>query len=118
MGESEGHEETSGPSGSARSESQPESPVRPRLRSSRRRSSSRSSASRGRRGLRAVYFALASIWGCLAGTGMLVAGLSALDRPLRLDPTVAGFLGLAMLLAVAGGLLTAAAYRAASRRSR
>jgi len=118
MGESERLEETSGSPGSARPASHPESPVRPGRRSSRRRPSSRSSVSRGRRGLRAVYFALASIWGCLAGTGMLVVGLSALDRPLRLGPTVAGFLGLAMMLAVAGGLLTAAAYRAASRRDR
>ena len=95
-------------------ESESESPVRPR----RRGSSSKSSASRARRGLRAGYFALASIWGCLAGTGVLVLGLAALGKPIRLGTTVVGFLGLAMLLAVVGGLLTAAAYRAASRRYR
>jgi len=68
--------------------------------------------------LRAGYFALASVWGCLAGTGALVVGLSAIGRPLRLSPTVAAFLGLAVILAIVGGLLTAAAYRAASRRYR
>ena len=99
-------------------ESESESPRRPRRRSSRPGSSSKSSASRSRRGLRAGYFALASIWGCLAGTGVLVVGLSALGKPIRLGTTIAGFLGLAMLLAVVGGLLTAAAYRAASRRYR
>ena len=99
-------------------ETESESPVRPRRRSSRPGSSSQSSASRARRGLRAGYFALASIWGCLAGTGVLVVGMSALGKPIRLGTTIAGFLGLAMLLAVVGGLLTAAAYRAASRRYR
>ena len=99
-------------------ESESESPRRPRRRSSRPVSSSKSSASRSRRGLRAGYFALASIWGCLAGTGVLVVGMSALGKPIRLGTTIAGFLGLAMLLAVVGGLLTAAAYRAASRRYR
>jgi hypothetical protein len=49
---------------------------------------------------------------------VLVVGLSALGKPIRLGTTIAGFLGLAMLLAVVGGLLTAAAYRAASRRYR
>ncbi len=105
MGERERYEEVS----------HPESPVRPRR---RRRSSPKSPTSRTRRGLRAGYFALASIWGCLAGTGVLVVGLSVLGRPIRLGSTVAGFLGLAMILAVVGGLLMAAAYRAASRRYR
>ncbi len=106
MGERERYEEVS----------HPESPVRPRR---RRRSSSKSPTSRAHhRGLRAGYFALASIWGCLAGTGVLVVGLSLLGRPIRPGSTVAGFLGLAMILAVVGGLLTAAAYRAASRRYR
>ena len=106
------------PGSSAQPGSHPESPVQPRRRSSRRRSSSSSSASPARRGLRAGYFALASLWGCLAGTGVLVVGLSVLGRPLRLGPTVAVFLGLAVILSVVGGLLTAAAYRAASRRYR
>ena len=97
--------------GSAR----PDSGVRRRR---HRGSSSRSSSSVSRRVLRAGYFALAAIWGCLAGTGVLIAGLSSLGRPLRLGPTLAGFLGLAMILAVVGGLLMAAAYRAASRRLR
>lgn len=90
---------------------QPAPRVRRGSRSNPRRSSSR-------RGLRAGYFALASVWGCLAGTGALVVGLSFLGRPLRLGPTVVGFLGLAVILAVLGGLLMAVAYRAASRRYR
>ena len=106
------------PGSSARPGSHPESPAQPRRRSSRQRSSTRSSASAARRGLRAGYFALASLWGCLAGTGVLVVGLSAIGRPLRLGPTVAAFLGLAVIIAIVGGLLTAAAYRAASRRYR
>ncbi len=105
MGERERYEEVS----------HAESPVRPRR---HRRSSPKAPTSRARPGLRAGYFALASIWGCLAGTGVLVVGLSVLGRPIRLGSTVAGFLGLAMILAVVGGLLTAAAYRAASRRYR
>ncbi len=118
MGERQLDEQAVRTPGSARLVSHPDSPVRPSRRSSRRRSSSKSPASRGRRGLRAGYFALASIWGCLAGTGVLVVGMSALGKPIRLGTTIAGFLGLAMLLAVVGGLLTAAAYRAASRRYR
>ena len=109
MGESERHAAFSGDT---------DPPVRRRR---RRRSSSRSSArssSRSRRNLRAGYFTLAAIWGCLAGTGMLVVGLGALGRPLQLGSTLAGFLGLAMILAVVGGLVAAAAYRAASRRFR
>ena len=113
MGERQRDEEAVRMPGSAPLVSHPESPVRRRR---RRRSSSNSPKSR--RGLRAGYFALASIWGCLAGTGVLVVGLSLLGRPIRLGSTVAGFLGLAMILAVVGGLLTAAAYRAASRRYR
>ena len=113
MGERERHEEAAGTPGSARPVSHPVSPARPR----RHRSSS-SSAPKSRRNLRAGYFALASVWGCLAGTGVLVVGLSVLGQPIRPGSTVAGFLGLAMILAVVGGLLAAAAYRAASRRYR
>ena len=69
-------------------------------------------------GLRAGYFALASVWGCLAGTGALVVGLSVLGRPIRLGSTLAAFLAVAVIIAVIGGLLSAAAYRAASRRYR
>lgn len=94
---------------------QPRNPG-PRRRSSERSSSSRRSGSR--RNIRAGYFALAAIWGCLAGTGVLVVGLSSFDHPVRLDPSVAGLLGLAMILAVGGGLVAAAAYRAASRHLR
>ena len=112
MGERQRHEEAAGTPGSARPVSHPVSPARPR----RHRSSS-SSAPKSRRNLRAGYFALASVWGCLAGTGALIAGLSVLG-PIQLGSTVAGFLGLAMILAVVGGLLAAAAYRAASRRYR
>ena len=114
MGESERYQEAAvSPPGSARPVSHPESPVRP---SRRRRSSSRSPKSR--RGLRAGYFALASIWGCLVGTGVLVLGLSLLGRPIHFGSTVAGFLGLATIIAAVGGLLVATAYRAASRRYR
>lgn len=94
---------------------QPRSPG-PRRRRPERSSSSRRSGSR--RNIRAGYFALAAIWGCLAGTGVLVVGLSSFDHPVRLDPSVAGLLGLAMILAVGGGLVAAAAYRAASRHLR
>ena len=111
MGERQRNEEAVRTPGSAPLVSHPESPVRRRRRSS-------PNSPKSRRGLRAGYFALASIWGCLAGTGVLVVGLSLLGRPIRLGSTVAGFLGLAMILAVVGGLLMAAAYRAASRRYR
>ena len=117
MGATEQYEGSSiAPQDAARAaDPQPRSPG-PRRRSSERSSSSRRSGSR--RNIRAGYFALAAIWGCLAGTGVLVVGLSSFDHPVRLDPSVAGLLGLAMILAVGGGLVAASAYRAVSRNLR
>jgi hypothetical protein len=116
MGATEHEGSSIAPQDAARAaDPQPRSPG-PRRRSSERSSSSRRSGSR--RNIRAGYFALAAIWGCLAGTGVLVVGLSSFDHPVRLDPSVAGLLGLAMILAVGGGLVAAAAYRAASRHLR
>jgi len=116
MGATEHEGSSIAPQDAARAaDPQPRSPG-PRRRRPERSSSSRRSGSR--RNIRAGYFALAAIWGCLAGTGVLVVGLSSFDHPVRLDPSVAGLLGLAMILAVGGGLVAAAAYRAASRHLR
>ncbi len=116
MGATEHEGSSIAPQDAARAaDPQPRSPG-PRRRRPERSSSSRRSGSR--RNIRAGYFALAAIWGCLAGTGVLVVGLSSFDQPVRLDPSVAGLLGLAMILAVGGGLVAAAAYRAASRHLR
>ena len=120
MGATEHEGSSIAPQDAARAaDPQPRSPGPRRRRperSSERSSSSRRSGSRGN--IRAGYFALAAIWGCLAGTGVLVVGLSSFDHPVRLDPSVAGLLGLAMILAVGGGLVAAAAYRAATRHLR
>jgi hypothetical protein len=83
------------------------------------RSSSRVSTRRVRRlRLHAVYFSLAAIWGFLAGTGAVLVGLAAVGRPTRLGPGATLLVGCAAILALLGGLVAAAAYRAASRRHR
>ena len=83
MGATEHEGSSIAPQDAARAaDPQPRSPG-PRRRRPERSSSSRRSGSR--RNIRAGYFALAAIWGCLAGTGVLVVGLSSFDHPVRLD---------------------------------
>jgi hypothetical protein len=70
------------------------------------------------RRLRLFYFVIASIWGFLSGAVGVGAALAARGRPLGIeDPVILFSLVSAMGLALAGGAITAAAYRAARRRS-
>ena len=77
----------------------------------RRRSERGMGTSIRRRRLRLVYFALASIWGFLAGTAAIVVGLAVTDQPVRFAPWLVLALGVAALAAVVGGAVAAAAYR-------
>ena len=90
---------------------------RSRRRRSRRRSSSHGDSTRRARGrLRALYFSLAALWGFLAGTGAVLAGLSWMGRPVDLGGPGLAFVSLAAVVSLAGGVVAAAAYRAAGRR--
>jgi len=61
-----------------------------------------------------VYFALASTWGFLSGTVGLLIVSGMVGRPLGLKPVVLSALGIAGVLAIAGGAVAARAYRDAS----
>jgi len=67
---------------------------------------------------RHLFFALASIWGFIAGVGGLLAAMSAAGRPLHPGLGVTAGLIPAFIVAVAGGFIAAAAYRESKRRSR
>jgi len=81
--------------------------------SPRRRGRRRSSRRRPPR-IRHLYFALASLWGFIAGTGTVLGGLAALGRPLSLSPTVMLVLVGAGGLSLLGGFVASAAYWDAS----
>ena len=69
------------------------------------------------RRLRRLYFAIAAIWGFLSGAVGVGAALAVRGRPVGIeDPLVLLALLPAIALAVAGGVVIAAAYRAARRR--
>jgi hypothetical protein len=92
---------------------------RPERRRSRRRSSSHGDSTRPARSrLRALYFSLAALWGFLAGTGAVLVGLSSMGRPVDLGGPGLAFVSVAAVASLAGGVVVAAAYRAASRRYR
>ena len=65
-----------------------------------------------------TFFALASLWGFLIGTGAVLGALTVKGLTLPLAPQFVGILALAVLLALAGGLVAAAAYRESSGRFR
>ena len=65
-----------------------------------------------------LYFALATTWGFVAGTGAVLGGLAFAGQPIRLDPTVGGILLAAGVVALVGGLIAAAAYRDVIQRFR
>jgi hypothetical protein len=70
------------------------------------------------RRLRLFYFVIASVWGFLSGAVGVGMALSVLGRPLGIEePVVLLSLVAAMGVALVGGAITAAAYRAARRRS-
>lgn len=93
---------------------------RPGRRDSERRqarSSDRRGSSRLRhRRLRTLYFALASVWGFLAGTTGVVVSMAAGGRPLGFGPRVGTVLAASTVIAVLGGLIAARAYRDATTR--
>jgi len=65
-----------------------------------------------------VYFSLAAMWGFLAGSGAVLVGLSTMGQRVSLGRAGVLFLATAALLAVIGGIVVSAGYRAASRRYR
>ena len=67
---------------------------------------------------RLLFFGLASIWGFIAGIVGLLAAMSAAGQNLESDARVVPGLIPALLLAVGGGLVVAAAYKESKRRSR
>ncbi len=68
--------------------------------------------------MRLVYFSLAALWGFLTGTGAVLIGLSAAGRQAPLGRPGALLLAAAAFLAVLGGIIVSAGYRAASQRYR
>ncbi len=69
--------------------------------------------------LRSLYFCLAAAWGFFTGLGGVLAILALTgQRPALLGSRGFGIVIGAGLLALAGGLVAAAAYRSASRRLR
>jgi hypothetical protein len=67
---------------------------------------------------RLLFFSLASIWGFIAGVGGFLAAMSAAGEPVH--PTSGAIPGLlpALIVAVAGGFVIAAAYRESKRRGK
>lgn len=71
------------------------------------------------RRLRLLYFVIASIWGFLSGAVGVGVALAARGRVVGIeDPVVLVSLAPALGVALMGGAISAAAYRAARRRSR
>jgi len=67
---------------------------------------------------RLLFFGLASIWGFIVGIVGLLAAMNAAGQHLEPDARVVPSLIPALLLAVGGGLVVAAAYKESKRRSR
>ena len=78
------------------------------------------SAARGRTtssSRRLVFFGIASIWGFIVGMAGVLAAMSLAGQHLQPDVRVGLSLVPAFLLAAAGGLVVAAAYKESKRRS-
>lgn len=75
-----------------------------------------SSSSTGR--LRATFFALAALWGFIAGAGALAAGFHFAGHPVPIEGTVIGIAIPGAIFAALGGLVAAGAYREARERRR
>ena len=69
-----------------------------------------------RRRLRLLYFALAAVWGYVAGTAAVLGTLSMTGRPLPIDGNLVSGMVLAAVLALVGGAVASVAYREAVRR--
>ena len=68
--------------------------------------------------LRTLYFSLAALWGFLAGTGAVLIGMAAVGRPTGMGARGGLCVLCAAVIALAGGLVAATAYRSATRRWR
>jgi hypothetical protein len=71
---------------------------------------------RSRTRLSIIYFGLAAGWGFSVGSAAIVAGLTFVGQPPRFGPGVALLVVVAAVLAIAGGLVAALAFRDASSR--
>jgi hypothetical protein len=67
---------------------------------------------------RLFFFGLSSIWGLIVGIGGLLAAMSATGQSVEDGARVIARLIPALAVAVAGGLVIAAAYKESRRRSR
>ena len=67
---------------------------------------------------RALFFALASIWGFIVGVAGLLAVMSVSGQRFDADAGVVAGLFPALVLAAAGSIVIAAAYRESKRRAR
>lgn len=89
--------------------------VRETRRRRKRRRSSDGSSSRGG-GVRFLYFSMAALWGCLAGSGAVVIVLRVREAMPVLDGKALLSLLAALVISVAGAAIVAAAYYSTSRR--
>ena len=71
---------------------------------------------RRQKGLRVIYFSMAAIWGCVAGSAGVLAVAASRGQRLPFSSGLAIAVGLALLAAVAGGLVSSMAYREARKR--
>lgn len=78
--------------------------------------SSRHSSASARR--RLLFFGLAAVWGFLTGATGLLAAMSVAGQPVQPGLRVISGLVPALLVAIGGGCVMAAAYRESKRRSR
>ena len=75
-------------------------------------------SSSGTSRLRTTYFALAALWGFVAGAGALAAGFRAAGHPVQVDGIVVGIAIPGAAFAALGGIVAAGAYREARDRRR
>ena len=83
----------------------------------RRRSHRDQPKRRSRSWVRLLYFGLASLWGYVIGAAVLVAALSFSGHSVTLNPVIVGLIVPGAVVAFIGGVLSAAAYRQATRRT-
>jgi len=97
-------------------ESAVEHPASEPTRSSLRPRRRRSQRQRRHKGLRGIYFAMAAVWGCIAGSAGVLAAAASGGQRLSFGGGLLLALGIALVAAIVGGLVSAAAYREARNR--
>jgi hypothetical protein len=90
---------------------------RARSRTPRRLGRTSGGGSRRRSRIRALYFGLASLWGFGTGAGALAIALKASGHDFGLDGALMLAIAIAVLLALLGAGVVAAAYREVARRT-